>query len=111
MNTYTIRQFAERFGLSVKTLQRWDREGKLNPLRTPGNRRQYTNDHIQQALGVRGIQTPPAPRKTVVYLPVSRHVQGGLLPSVSADNNLAGAGLNAFQECLRWFIVPVPTPA
>jgi len=75
MNTYTIRQFAEQVGLSVTTLQRWDREGKLNPLRTPSNRRQYTDDHIQQALGLRGIQIAPAPRKTVVYLRGSRQAQ------------------------------------
>jgi len=61
--------------LSVKTLQRWDREGKLKPLRTPSNRRQYTDDHIRQALGLRGIQTAPAPRKTMVYLRVSSQAQ------------------------------------
>ncbi len=75
MNTYTIRQFAERVGLSVKTLQRWDREGKLKPLRTPSNRRQYTDDHIQQALGVRGVPIAPTVRKTVVYLRVARQAQ------------------------------------
>ena len=72
MSTYTIRQFAERVGLSVKTLQRWDREGKLKPFRTPSNRRQYTDEHIRQALGLRGIQTNSEARKIVVYLRVSR---------------------------------------
>jgi predicted site-specific integrase-resolvase len=75
MNTYTIRQFAERVGLSVKTLQRWDREGKLIPLRTPSNRRQYTDEHLRQALGLRGIQTTIETRKTVVYMRVSRQAQ------------------------------------
>jgi len=75
MNTYTIRQFAERVGLSVKTLQRWDREGKLKPLRTPSNRRQYTDEHIRQALGLRGIQTTIETRKTVVYMRVSSQAQ------------------------------------
>jgi predicted site-specific integrase-resolvase len=75
MNTYTIRQFAERVGLSVKTLQRWDREGKLKPLRTPSNRRQYTDDHIRQALGLRGVQIAPTLRKIVVYLRVSSQAQ------------------------------------
>jgi predicted site-specific integrase-resolvase len=75
MNTYNIRQAAERVGVSVKTLQRWDREGKLKPFRTPSNRRQYTNEHIRQALGLRGIQTVKEDRKTIVYLRVSRHAQ------------------------------------
>jgi len=75
MNTYTIRQFAERVGLSVKTLQRWDREGKLKPLRTPSNRRQDTDDHIRQALGLRGVQIAPTLRKIVVSLRVSSQAQ------------------------------------
>jgi predicted site-specific integrase-resolvase len=75
MGMYTIRQFSERIGVSVKTLQRWDREGKLIPLRTPSNRRQYTDEHIRQALGLRGIQTTIETRKTVVYMRVSSPAQ------------------------------------
>lgn len=75
MSTYTIQEFAKRVGLSVKTLQRWDREGKLRPFRTLSNRRQYTDEHIQQALGLRGIQTTPIVRKTVVYMRVSSQAQ------------------------------------
>lgn len=74
MSTYTVRQFAERIGVSVKTLQRWDREGRLTPQRTPGNRRLYTDAHVQQVLyGRRG--NDQRPRKTIVYLRVSRQVQ------------------------------------
>ncbi len=75
MSTYTIRQFSERVGVSVKTLQRWDREGKLKPFRTPSNRRQYTDEHLRQALGVRGIQANSEARKIVVYLRVSSQAQ------------------------------------
>jgi putative resolvase len=75
MSIYNIRQCAERVGVSVKTLQRWDREGKLKPHRTPSNRRQYTEEHIRQALGLRGIKTIKETRKIVVYLRVSSQVQ------------------------------------
>jgi DNA-binding transcriptional MerR regulator len=38
MNTNNSAQFAKLAGVVVKTLQRWDREGKLKPAaRTPGN--------------------------------------------------------------------------
>lgn len=36
---YKPKDFAELLGVSVKTLQRWDREGILKANRTPTNRR------------------------------------------------------------------------
>ena len=49
MNTLSItnykpKDFAELLGISVKTLQRWDREGILKANRTPTDRRYYTYD-------------------------------------------------------------------
>ena len=41
MNNYKPQDFAEMLGVSVKTLQRWDREGKLKAFRTPTDRRYY----------------------------------------------------------------------
>jgi putative resolvase len=71
MNTYTISQFAQRVGVSVKTLQRWDREGRLRAARTPTNRRVYTDEHLYQILPRRrGID-----RATVVYMRVSSQAQ------------------------------------
>ena len=37
-------EMAKRFGVTVKTLQRWDISGKLVAYRTPTNRRYYTED-------------------------------------------------------------------
>nr|WP_245543353.1 helix-turn-helix domain-containing protein [Kyrpidia tusciae] len=51
MKLYSIREFAEKLGVSVSTLRAWDREGKLVPLRTPTNKRRYTEDMFYQALG------------------------------------------------------------
>ena len=45
-NTYNISEAAELIGVSVKTLQRWDREGKLVASRTPSNRRYYTKNQL-----------------------------------------------------------------
>ena len=40
---YKPNQFAEMIGVSVKTLQRWDNDGKLIANRTPTDRRYYTH--------------------------------------------------------------------
>jgi putative resolvase len=72
MNTYTIAEFAKRVGLSVKTLQRWDRQGKLKPIaRTPGNRRLYAQEQLYQVLN----RIPEGKRLTVAYIRVSSQNQ------------------------------------
>ncbi len=43
---YSISEFAELAGVSVKTLQRWDRDGILKADRSVTNRRQYTDEHL-----------------------------------------------------------------
>jgi len=71
MDTYSITEFARRLGVTVKTLQRWDREGRLVALRTPTNRRVYTEEHLYQVLP----QRQSAVRATVVYMRVSSRAQ------------------------------------
>lgn len=72
MNTYTISQFAEMTGYAVKTLQRWDREKRLVPSRTPTNRRLYTDEHL---LILRGMRHQNMHRDTTVYMRVSSQAQ------------------------------------
>lgn len=43
MSNYKPKEFAEMIGVSVKTLQRWDREGVLKACRNPKDRRYYTD--------------------------------------------------------------------
>ena len=50
MNTYKPQEFAEMLNVSVKTLQRWDREGILIAKRTPTDRRFYTEEQLQEYL-------------------------------------------------------------
>ena len=48
ITNYKPKDFAELLGVSVKTLQRWDREGTLKANRTPTDRRYYTyNQYLQ----------------------------------------------------------------
>lgn len=49
--TYNVSEAAAKLGVSVKTLQRWDRDGKLVANRTPSNRRYYTEEQIKEVLG------------------------------------------------------------
>ena len=53
ITNYKPKEFAELLGVSVKTLQRWDREGTLTANRTPTNRRYYT---YKQYLEFKGKQ-------------------------------------------------------
>ena len=45
--TYNVSEAAKKIGVSVKTLQRWDRDGKLVANRTPSNRRYYTDSQLK----------------------------------------------------------------
>ena len=77
MNTFNItnykpKDFAELLGASVKTLQRWDREGILKANRTPTNRRYYTYD---QYLQFKGINIENDNRQIVIYARVSTRNQ------------------------------------
>ena len=48
--TYNVSEAAEKIGVSVKTLQRWDRDGKLVSKRTPSNRRYYTESQLAEIM-------------------------------------------------------------
>ena len=64
ITNYKTKDFAELLGVSVKTLQRWDREGTLKANRTPTDRRYYT---YNQYLQFKGIDTENDTRQIVIY--------------------------------------------
>lgn len=66
--TYKPHEFAKIVGVSVKTLQRWDAQGKLPAKRTPSNYRYYTDDDLRIALGEK---PKTKTRQVVVYCRVS----------------------------------------
>ena len=68
MNSFNIRTFAERVGISIETARRWEREGKITPMRTPGGHRRYTDRDVAQALH---IQFSDPKKATVLYCRVS----------------------------------------
>ena len=72
ITNYKPKDVAELLGVSVKTLQRWDREGILKANRTPTNRRYYTYD---QYLQFKGLNTENDNRQIVIYARVSTRNQ------------------------------------
>lgn len=67
MSNYKPKEFAEMIGVSVKTLQRWDKEGKFKAYRTPTDRRYYTYKQYIDYMGDGNIKHG----KTVIYARVS----------------------------------------
>lgn len=73
-STISTGKAAKLLGLSVKTLQRWEREGRLVPVaRTDSNRRLYTESQIREFIGLR--QAVHAPSRRVAYCRVSSAAQ------------------------------------
>ena len=67
------KQVSEQLNVTVWTLQKWDREGKLIAFRNPKtNRRYYTDEQINEFLGVK-LQSKNA--KTIIYCRVSNQGQ------------------------------------
>ena len=68
----TTRQAAKLLGITVRTLQRWEREGRLVPAtRTASNRRRYTESELRAFVRM----APAEPRRVVAYCRVSSAAQ------------------------------------
>ncbi len=71
MSNYKPKEFAEMIGVSVKTLQRWDRENILKAYRTPKGRRYYTDQQYSEYTGNQAQKSG----KTLIYARVSANNQ------------------------------------
>ena len=69
---YTIGEFAKLVGVVPKTLQRWDREGRLKAHRTVTNQRYYTDEDVAVVLG---REKTAKKKRCVVYCRVSSPAQ------------------------------------
>lgn len=72
ITNYKPKDFAELLNVSVKTLQRWDRDDILKAFRTPTDRRYYTCD---QYLEYKGINNIGDEKKKIIYTRVSTNNQ------------------------------------
>ena len=101
ITNYKPKDFAELLGVSVKTLQRWDRDGILKANRTPTDRRYYTYD---QYLQFKGIQTENDIRDTVIYARVStRNQKNDLQNQVEFLKQFCNAKGIIVNQCIEDF--------
>ncbi|RUR29773.1 IS607 family transposase [Vreelandella andesensis] len=116
---YAIGTFAKMLGKSVKTLQRWDRDGILVVHRHAKGRRYYTHD---QYLAYIGVKAEAATGDTVVYTRVSSSAQKpdlanqvAALETFSAASGYAvsswvsevGSGLNYKREKFNQLMIDI----
>lgn len=66
---YKPREASDLLGVTVKTIQNWDNDGKIVCQRTPTNKRLIPESEIKRIQGERDI------RRTVLYARVSTHEQ------------------------------------
>ncbi|EHR79052.1 resolvase [Thermococcus litoralis DSM 5473] len=66
---YTLKEASKILGVTVKTLQNWDKQGKIRVVRTVGGRRRIPESEIKRILGIQ------EERKTIGYARVSSRTQ------------------------------------
>lgn len=99
MKVYKIHEMAEKLGVSIKTLQRWDNAGKLPARRTPSNQRYYTED---QYLGYMGVSIEKQHRKVVAYTRVSsRNQKDDLKKQIDFIRTFVNARGVILDECIE----------
>jgi len=70
---YPMHEAEKILGVSLKTLQRWDKAGKIKVVRTPGGRRRVPESEIKRLLGEQELVS--ASRVLAIYARVSSHEQ------------------------------------
>lgn len=76
-NNYKIGDLAALFGVTTVTLRAWEKEGRINFLRTEGKARYLTKDLLVKELDKRGLLVDDRPmrKKDILYARVSSHEQ------------------------------------
>ena len=69
MKLYTPKEASKLLGVSVKTIRRWDKSGRIKCFRTVGGKRRVPELEIKRVLGIH------EERKIVGYVRVSSHTQ------------------------------------
>ncbi len=64
-----MKEASKLSGVTVKTIQRWDKEGKIRCVRTVSGKRRVPESKIKRILGIH------AKRRIVSYARVSSHAQ------------------------------------
>src|SRR3989344_5083521 len=60
LDKLSIGQASEFLGVSIDTLRRWEKSGKISALRSPGGHRYFLKDDLEKAFGQKYSRTTPA---------------------------------------------------
>lgn len=87
--TFSIKEAANYIGVSLSTLYRWEKCGKIFPnFRTIGNHRRYIKSHLEEKFNLNNKNTET--KKVIGYARVSTHSQKeDLLNQQKVLNNIA----------------------
>ena len=66
---YTMKEASKLLGVTVRTIQRWDKQGKIRCVRTVGGKRRVPESEIKRILGIH------EERKIIGYARVSSRTQ------------------------------------
>lgn len=69
-NYLTIGEASEYLGVSIDTLRRWERKGRIEPFRSPGGHRYYEKGDLDALFGKRYIRLEPTATHTKSEEPV-----------------------------------------
>lgn len=61
----SIRKVTDMLGLSVQTIRRWEKDGKLKVVRSPSNQRLFSVDEVKRLVGL------PTGSRVVIYARIS----------------------------------------
>lgn len=82
----TIGEAAKSLGLSRDTLRRWEKAGKIKPVRSPTNRRYYTKNQLEGLMGETGksAKKESETKAGKKLSPTTRIILAAILSSIAA---------------------------
>lgn len=66
-NILTIGDASEYLGISIDTLRRWEKKGRIEPLRSPGGHRYYKKEDLDGLFGKRYVREEETVRSSATY--------------------------------------------
>lgn len=96
-NYLTIGEASEYLGVSIDTLRRWEKKGRITPYRSPGGHRYYEKEELDNLFGKRYTRDEPTASHTGQTSPLSEpqvtpvHTTFQSLPSSDEEDNIFGS--------------------
>ena len=94
----SIKDFADRFGVTPGTIRKWELSGKIKPMRTTGGHRRYSEEDVRAVMGIKEkYNVFREQKRNIIYCRVSKpQNQDDLIKQVDGLKMFAlGRGLKA----------------